>query len=98
MVKDNEIIIAGYKFNDFAKIYLSDERLSISSRAIKDLIKTVMQKEQECKELKNKLQRYIDKEKFEKELNEKCSVSFKEMLRMLHRKPNGNKLKGRNND
>ena len=43
MVKNNEqIIIAGYKFNDFAKIYLSDERLSISSRAIKDLIKTAI--------------------------------------------------------
>ena len=49
-------------------------------------------KEQECEELKEKLQKYIDREQWEIELNKKRADSFKEMRRMLYGKFEGSSL------
>ena len=61
--------------------------------------KQLKRKEQECEELtskcsqlEEKLQKYIDRERWEIELNKKRADSFKEMRRMLYGKFVGNSL------
>lgn len=56
------------------------------------LTKELEEKERECEKLKEELQKYKDREQWEIELNKKCADSFKEMLRMLYGKVEGNSL------